>query len=176
MTPDPEQLFNADHPSDAALLRLWLEDPDCGETFIAVYGRFREAVRDEMESAGLAPREAEDRVGAVFIRAEETRESLPVDTPLRARLLAVAREVAADPAWTRPGTPPPVAVGMDAERLAALLDGTLTGGDRTAAIAEIGTLCDDDLGVFAEAMRVLRDRDREDGGGVRPVHRQTGAE
>jgi hypothetical protein len=82
--------------SDTDLLRRWLVEADEGETFLTIYGRFRQEVREALEAAGLQPMEAEDRVGAVFARAEATRHELPPETPLRHRLLAVARGVAAD--------------------------------------------------------------------------------
>ncbi len=50
---------------------------------------------------------------------------------------------------------------MDPDRLAALLDGSLRGKDRQAAIAEVAAFSDDDLGVFADAAAVLRERDEE---------------
>jgi hypothetical protein len=59
---------------------------------------------------------------------------------------------------------------MDHNRLAALLDGTLRGADREAAISELAALNDDDLGVYAEAIAVLRDHEAIDSaaGGARP--------
>ena len=59
---------------------------------------------------------------------------------------------------------------MDHNRLAALLDGTLRGADREAAISELAALNDDDLGVYAEAIAVLREQEGIDGaaGGARP--------
>jgi hypothetical protein len=91
-------------PSDEELLRRWLDDSleDSGETFIAIYTRFRGMVREEMERTGLVPHEAEQRVGSVFIRAEDTRESMPAETSLRDRLVTVAREVARDTNWSPP--------------------------------------------------------------------------
>jgi hypothetical protein len=83
--------------TDTDLLRRWLDDVDEGETFIIIYGRFRQEVREALQAAGLQPMDAEDRVGAVFARAEATRHDLPPETPLRARLLAAVRAVAADP-------------------------------------------------------------------------------
>lgn len=85
-----------DSVSDTDLLRRWLVEVDEGETFLTIYGRFRQEVREALEAAGLQPMDAEDRVGAVFARVEATLHELPPETPLRHRLLAVARDVAAD--------------------------------------------------------------------------------
>ena len=88
--------------SDAELLAAWLDDDheDNGETYLAIYTRFRDAVREAMVRCGLPPREAEQRVGSVFHRTRDTL--FPTDTPLPDRLLAVARGVADDPDWTQP--------------------------------------------------------------------------
>jgi hypothetical protein len=50
---------------------------------------------------------------------------------------------------------------MDPNRLAALMDGSLTGADRQAAIAEVAAFAHDDLGVFADAAAVLRELEDE---------------
>lgn len=50
---------------------------------------------------------------------------------------------------------------MDADRLAALLDGRLRGPERAAAIAELAALPDADFGVFAEATKGLREQEEE---------------
>jgi hypothetical protein len=88
-------------PSDTDLLSAWLSEEEdgagTGEAFLVVYSRYRVAVHDEMVQAGLERREAENRVGSVFLRAQDA--PVPPDTPLRERLMAVAREVAADPHW-----------------------------------------------------------------------------
>lgn len=105
--PPPEQL---PHPQqlppqatdDDELLRQWLDDEVTGETYIAIYVRYRPLVRDELERAGLAPLEAENRVGSVFIRAADTRDTMAEDVSLRDRFLAVVREVAADTNWSPP--------------------------------------------------------------------------
>lgn len=96
---DPEQ---HDEPTDADLQAAWLDDEheDSGETFITVYNRYRDEVREAMVLTGLEPREAENRVGSVFLRAREA--VVPVDMPLRERLLKVARTVANDPEWSPP--------------------------------------------------------------------------
>lgn len=93
--------------SDDELQSAWLSEdelaPASGEPFLVVYNRYRDAVREEMEqSGGLDRREAENRVGSVFMRAQDDPE-IPPDTPLRERLLMVARKVAADPHWTQDG-------------------------------------------------------------------------
>lgn len=88
--------------TDDELLRLWLDDEVTGEAYIAIYVRYRPMVREELERGGLAPLEAENRVGSVFIRAADTRDTMPDDVPLRDRFLSVAREVAADSDWKPP--------------------------------------------------------------------------
>lgn len=98
--PSPPQL--APPPTDDELLRQWLDVEVTGETYIAIYVRYRPIVRDELERGGLAPLEAENRVGSVFIRAADTRDTMPDDVSLRDRFLAVAREVAADTSWSPP--------------------------------------------------------------------------
>lgn len=97
----PHDEGDADDLSDDELLRRYLADDenDDGETFIAIYTRYRVPVREELEAAGLPPQDAENRVGTVFIRALDQRPDLPVGS-LRERLLALAREVAQDPNWT----------------------------------------------------------------------------
>ncbi|HEU0298780.1 MAG TPA: hypothetical protein VFR37_04980 [Longimicrobium sp.] len=77
-------------------------DDDTGATSVAVFIRYRELVRTELERAGLAPLEAVKRVGTVFFLAQESRPEIPAETPLRERLLIVAREVANDPDWSPP--------------------------------------------------------------------------
>jgi hypothetical protein len=72
---------------------------DDGEAFLAVYTRWRDAVRKELESAGLSPREAENRLGTVFIRALDPDQQIPATIPLQERLMRFANEVAADPEW-----------------------------------------------------------------------------
>jgi hypothetical protein len=89
-------------PTDDELLRLWLDEEVTGETYIAIYVRNRPVVRDELERCGLSPLDAENRVGSVFIRAADTRDTMAEDVPLLDRFLAVAREVAADPNWSLP--------------------------------------------------------------------------
>ena len=99
-SPVPEQLPAP--LTDDELLRLWLDDEITGEAYIAIYVRYRPMVREELERGGLAPLEAENRVGSVFIRAADTRDTLPADVPLRDRFLSVAQEVAADSDWRPP--------------------------------------------------------------------------
>jgi hypothetical protein len=88
-----------DEPSDEELLRRYHDESadDDGEPFMAIYMRYREAVRAALEAAGLSPADAENRVGSVFIRALNERERDGVS--LRERLLALAREIGADQHW-----------------------------------------------------------------------------
>lgn len=60
-----------DEQSDEELLRRYQDESadDDGEPFMAIYMRYRDTVRVELEAAGLSPADAENRVGAVFIRA-----------------------------------------------------------------------------------------------------------
>ena len=87
---------------DHELLTRWLDEnyEDAGATSVAVFIRYRELVRPELEGAGLAPLDTVKRVGTVFHRAQEHRPDIPADTPLRERLLIVARELGADPDWS----------------------------------------------------------------------------
>jgi hypothetical protein len=90
-----------DDVSDDELLRRCVGDPvdDDGEAFLAIYTRWRDPVRNELESVGLSPREAEDRLGTVFIRALDPDQQIPATMPLQERLMRFAREVAADAEW-----------------------------------------------------------------------------
>jgi hypothetical protein len=90
-----ELIAPPDDVSNADLLRRWLDQEAEGETFITIYGRFRGDVREALEAVGLQPMDAENRVGYVFAQAEAARRELPPETPLRDRLLAVVREIAA---------------------------------------------------------------------------------
>jgi hypothetical protein len=87
--------------SDDELLRRCVGDPadDDGEAFLAVYTRWRDPVRNELESAGLSAREAENRLGTVFIRALDPDQKIPATMALQERLMRFAREVAADTEW-----------------------------------------------------------------------------
>lgn len=92
-----------DEQSDAELLRQYRDEAtdNDGEPFMAIYMRYRDTVRAELEAAGLLPADAENRVGAVFIRAlndPPQREGVP----LRERLLALAREIGAADDWAPP--------------------------------------------------------------------------
>lgn len=91
----------AEHLPDDELLRRYLADEpdDDGETFMAIYTRHRLAVRAELEAAGLPPQEAENRVGAVFMRALDQHPD-SAELSLRDRLLVLAREVAQEHDWT----------------------------------------------------------------------------
>jgi hypothetical protein len=82
--------------SDADLLTRWLDEAndDAGASSVAVFIRYREVVRAELEQVGgLAPLHAVQKVGTVFHRAQEARPDL-AGLPLRERLVTVAREVA----------------------------------------------------------------------------------
>lgn len=86
---------------DEELRRRWTDEnfEDAGHLFIAIYNRYRQPVRDELEAAGLTPRDAEERVGSVFLRAQE---SASAGGSLREVLLTVARAVARDSNWSPP--------------------------------------------------------------------------
>lgn len=102
--PDGGSVQTGGGPSDDELLRRWLDDrhDDAGATSVAVFRRYREAVRLELEGVGLAPLDAVQRVETVFHLAQGERPDIPSDTPLRERLLIVAREVGSDPNWSPP--------------------------------------------------------------------------
>jgi hypothetical protein len=91
-----------DEQSDAELLRRYQDESadDDGEPFMAIYMRYRERVRAELEAAGLSPADAESRVGSVFIQA--LNDPQPDLITLCERLLALARAVGADPHWQPP--------------------------------------------------------------------------
>jgi hypothetical protein len=80
--------------SDDELLARWLDEAndDAGAASVAVFIRYREAVRGELERLGLSPLDAVQQVGTVFHRAQEERADL-APLPLRERLITVAREV-----------------------------------------------------------------------------------
>src|SRR5687768_6016642 len=89
--------------SDGELQRAWFDEgDDDGLAFNEVYRRYRDLVRAEMEAAGLGLREAEDRVGSVFLRARYESAEIPLTGSLRDRLFIVARAVAVDPNWMPP--------------------------------------------------------------------------
>lgn len=100
--PDPGGPPDGRGLSDDELLTRWLDESydDAGATSVAVFIRYRQVVRTELERAGLAPLDAVKRVATVFHRAQGNRPDIPDDTPLRERLLIVAREVGADPNWS----------------------------------------------------------------------------
>jgi hypothetical protein len=87
-------------PSDEELWSAYVGgDPRAsGEAFIGIYRRYRDTMRSTMEAAGLSGREAERRVGAVFMRALDANDGRVL--PLRVRLEEAARAVAADPDWS----------------------------------------------------------------------------
>lgn len=91
-----------DEQSDEELLRQYRDETadNDGEPFMAIYMRYRERIRAELERAGLSPADAEIRVGTVFIQAmNDPRED---GVSLRESLLALARAVGADPHWQPP--------------------------------------------------------------------------
>jgi len=81
--------------SDGELLARWLDEAndDAGVASLAVFIRYRDAVRSELERMGLAPLHAVGEVSSVFHKAQEERTDL-AHLPLRERLITVAREVA----------------------------------------------------------------------------------
>jgi len=69
-----------------------------------------------------------------------------------------------DQAETRSGTgrhDPPVAFGIDVERVASLLDGQLRGTERDALLVEL-VASDADFEAFADTAAVLREAESED--------------
>jgi hypothetical protein len=64
------------------------------ETFLAIYRRYRRAVREEMERAGLSAVAAEQEVGAVFFDSMNALGELPPDAPLGPHLFGFARQAA----------------------------------------------------------------------------------
>jgi hypothetical protein len=93
---------NLDGQSDEELLRQYRDDAadSDGEPFMAIYMRYRQRVRAELEAAGLSPADAESRVGSVFIQA--MNDSRQDGLTLRERLLTLARAIGTDPYWQRP--------------------------------------------------------------------------
>lgn len=94
---------NLDELPDEELKRRWTDEAmeDAGHVFIAIYTRYRQAVRDELESAGgLTALDAEARIGSVFLRAHDS--AAVQHQPLREVLLTMAREVAHDANWSPP--------------------------------------------------------------------------
>jgi hypothetical protein len=81
--------------SDGELLARWLDqaDDDGGASSLAVFMRYRDAVRSELERMGLAPLHAVQEVSSVFHKAREERADL-ARLSLHDRLMTVAREVA----------------------------------------------------------------------------------
>jgi hypothetical protein len=69
-------------------------NPEDAETFLAIYRRYRDAVREEMERVGLSAVAAEQEVGAVFFDAMKAVVALPPDAPLGPHLFAFARRAA----------------------------------------------------------------------------------
>jgi hypothetical protein len=91
-----------DEQSDDQLLRLYRDEAvdNDGEPFMAIYMRYRQRVRAELEASGLSPADAESRVGSVFIQAMNNPRDDGLS--LRERLLALARAIGADPHWQPP--------------------------------------------------------------------------
>lgn len=87
--------------SDDELRRRYLaDDPDDnGETFIAIYVRYRDQIRLAMQQHGLSLAMAERRVGSVFIRGMELMREAGEARPLVDHLLDAARAAAGDPEW-----------------------------------------------------------------------------
>ena len=87
-----------DPRSDDELLRAYrdTELDDDGRALVAIYNRHRDDVLRILESEGLSRPEAEERRGAVFIRALNREAS---EEPLAALLVTEARMVAHDPNW-----------------------------------------------------------------------------
>jgi hypothetical protein len=87
-------------PDDDLRRRYLADDPnDNGETFIAIYVRYRDRMRSAMQQYGLAAVVAERRVGAVFIAGMECmRAAGEAERPLVEYLLDAAR-AAADSEW-----------------------------------------------------------------------------
>lgn len=90
--------------TDGELLSRWLDErnDDDGAMSVVVFIRYRELVRVELERAGLTPLNAVERVSTVFHLAQGNHPHIPPDTPLRERLLTIAREVGIDPNWSPP--------------------------------------------------------------------------
>lgn len=88
----------ADPRPDDELLRAYRdpEHDDDGRALTAIYHRHREEVLDMLEAEGLTRREAEKRVGAVFLRALNREEC---NLRLRDLLVNEARMVAHDADW-----------------------------------------------------------------------------
>ena len=88
----------SDARSDDDLLRAYrdTEQDDDGRALLTIFTRYRgEALQTLMEE-GLSQHEAEERLGAVFLRGLNREDS---DLPLRDLLVSEARVVAHDPAW-----------------------------------------------------------------------------
>lgn len=99
---EPNSALDVRSLSDDELRRRYLaDDPDDnGETFIAIYVRYRDRIRSVMQHHGLSPVLAERRVGSVFIRGMELmREAGGEARPLVDHLLNAARAAAEDPEW-----------------------------------------------------------------------------
>jgi hypothetical protein len=94
------RMSTLDEQSDAELLRRYQDESadDDGEPFMAIYMRYRDTVRTELEAGGLSPADAENRVGAVFIRALNDSPQRD-EVPLRERLFALAREIGGADDW-----------------------------------------------------------------------------
>jgi hypothetical protein len=82
-----------DEPSDAELLRRYNHEStdDDGEPFMAIYMRYRDVVRSELEAAGLSPVDAETRAGAVFIQTLNDRRNVMASRCVRDCVGSLAR-------------------------------------------------------------------------------------
>jgi hypothetical protein len=89
-----------DEQSDEELLRRYQDESadDDGEPFMAISMRYRDTVRAALEAAGLSPPDAENCVGAVFIRALNDPPQRD-EVPLRERLFALARAIGGADNW-----------------------------------------------------------------------------
>lgn len=85
-----------DPRTDVELLHAYREGDEDGRALPEIYRRHRDKVLQVLEDEGLPPREADDRIGAVFLRALSRDSS---SEPLRETLCDEARAVAHDPDW-----------------------------------------------------------------------------
>lgn len=88
----------ADPRPDDELLRAYRdpEQDDDGRALTAIYHRHRGEVLQILEAQGLSRDQAEERGGAVFLRALNREDC---DLPLRELLASEAQMVAHDPDW-----------------------------------------------------------------------------
>jgi hypothetical protein len=68
--------------------------PDQVESWVAVFRRYRGAIREEVERAGLSGDAAANKVGAIFMFfLMETVDQLPPDAPMGPHVRALARRL-----------------------------------------------------------------------------------